>query len=181
MKTQERLAFITEIAKRDANIGKTGMMKLLYLLQEIYGVPFGYDFEIYTYGPYCQTVMSDLEYAEFADYIKVSPITYPTGISGYQISANTDSEKILCDEAGLISQYGEEINQVIASFGDKTAKELELYSTIVFVSASYSNNAWENTKEEICSTVRKIKPHFAAEIILSAYEDLDTNRFLDKK
>lgn len=181
MKTQERLAFITEIAKKDANIGKTGMMKLLYLLQEIYDVPFGYDFEIYTYGPYCQTVMSDLEYAEFADYVKVSPITYPTGISGYQISTNTESEKVLTDESELLSQYSEEINRVISSFGDKTAKELELYSTIVFVSASYSNNAWEKTKEEICSTVRKIKPHFTDETILAAYDDLNTNHFLGKK
>ncbi len=65
MRTQERLAFITEIAKRDSNIGKTGMMKFLYLLQAVYQVPLAYDFEIYTYGPYCQTVMSELNMQSF--------------------------------------------------------------------------------------------------------------------
>ena len=102
MKVHERLAFITEIAKRDENVGKTGMMKLLYLMQEICDVPFGYDFEIYTYGPYCQTVMSDIEYAEFADYIKVSPVEYSNGMSGYQICISGESEKLLSDKSDLI-------------------------------------------------------------------------------
>ena len=92
MNTQERLAFITEIAKRDSNIGKTGMMKMLYLLQAVCNVPLGYDFEIYTYGPYCQTVMSDIEYAEFADYVAVKPVTYSNGMSGIKLMSPRRAE-----------------------------------------------------------------------------------------
>ena len=115
MKTQERLAFITEIAKRDThNLGKTGMMKFLYLLQTIYKVPLGYEFEIYTYGPYCQTVMSDIEYAEFADCIQVKPITYPSGLSGYSINAKQTDNKVLENTTDIIHEYSRQIDEVIA-------------------------------------------------------------------
>lgn len=181
MKTQERLAFVTEIARRDENIGKTGMMKLLYLLQAVHKVPLGYDFEIYTYGPYCQSVMSDIEYAEFVDYIRVSPVTYPNGMSGYQIKAMSDGIDLVEKEGEVISPYNEKIDSVINFFGKKTAKELELYSTIVFVVSSFSDNDWEKTKEEICCTVKEIKPHFSIDTISAAYEDLESNGFLNSR
>lgn len=177
MKTRERLAFITEIAKRDSNIGKTGMMKFLYLLQAVYHVPLAYDFEIYTYGPYCQTVMSDIEYAEFADYIKVSPVTYPNGMSGYQINAGDGSDQISGTE--VLSQYSDEIDHVVDFFGTKTAKELELYSTTVFVALSFKNNHWDGAKDEICHAVQKIKPHFSKKTISDAFDDLTAHHFLN--
>ena len=180
MKTQERLAFITEIAKRDThNLGKTGMMKFLYLLQTIYKVPLGYEFEIYTYGPYCQTVMSDIEYAEFADCIQVKPITYPSGLSGYSINAKQTDNKVLDNTTDIIHEYSRQIDEVIASFSEKSAKELELYSTIVFVTSSFYQNSWGKEKGEICKTVKGIKPHFSNDTICEAYDDLDTHKFLD--
>lgn len=180
MKTQERLAFITEIAKRDThNLGKTGMMKFLYLLQTIYKVPLGYEFEIYTYGPYCQTVMSDIEYAEFADCIQVKPITYLSGLSGYSINAKQTDNKVLENTTDIIREYSRQIDEVIDSFSEKSAKELELYSTIVFVTSSFYQNSWGKEKVDICKTVKGIKPHFSDEIISEAYDDLDIHKFLD--
>ena len=179
MKTPERLAFITEIAKRDSNIGKTGVMKFLYLLQAVYQVPLAYDFEIYTYGPYCQTVMSDIEYAEFADYIKLSPITYSNGISGYQINIGDNSEQICKANAKILSQYSTYIDRIVSFFGQKTARELELYSTTVFVALSYKNNSWGESKNEICQAVKKIKPHFSEKTISDAFDDLVNHHFLN--
>ena len=94
MNTTERISIITELAKRDANIGKTAMMKFLYLLQTVYSVPLGYDFEIYTYGPYSQAVMSDIEFADYTGSIYISPVEYPNGLNGYRINA-TDSGKAI--------------------------------------------------------------------------------------
>lgn len=180
MKTQERLAIITEIAKRDThNLGKTGMMKFLYLLQTVYKVPLGYEFEIYTYGPYCQTVMNDIEYAEFADFIQITPITYPNGLNGYSIRAN--SSKITNKEisAPIIQKYNNQIDEVISTFSNKTAKELELYSTIIFVASFFHQNNWSKEKSEICATVKNIKPHFSTDNIYAVYDDLDNHKLLD--
>lgn len=179
MKTKDRMAFITEIARRSSNIGKTGMMKFLYILQSVGKVPLGYDFEIYTYGPYCQTVMSDIEFAEFADYINVVAITYQNGMSGYHISAGKKSGELLEEDTAILSTYGGEIDRVVSFFGGKTAKELELYSTTVYVTLSFANNHWGNSKNEICRSVREIKPHFSIDAISDAYDALVMNRFLD--
>lgn len=178
MNTQERLAFITEIAKRDSNIGKTGMMKMLYLLQAVCNVPLGYDFEIYTYGPYCQTVISDIEYAEFADYVAVKPVTYSNGMSGYQINVSSEGGDMLECKRDILSKYSSELDTIVSSFSKKSAKELELYSTIVFVSISYAKNSWEKSKKEICGSVKKIKPHFSNEEIWKAYDDLKSCHFI---
>lgn len=179
MKTSERLAIIVEIAKRNPNVGKTGVMKYLYLLQVVYQVPLAYDFEIYTYGPYCQTVMSDIEYAEFADYIEISSITYPNGMNGYHINVGNNSEQICNANANLLFQYSDSINQIIEFLGEKTAKELELYSTTVFVTLSFKDNCWDGTKKEICQAVRKIKPHFSEKTISAAFDDLVDHHFLN--
>lgn len=179
MKTNDRMAFITEIARRSPDIGKTGMMKYLYILQSVGKVPLGYDFEIYTYGPYCQTVMSDIEFAEFADYVKVAAVTYQNGMSGYHISTGDKSGELLERDTAILSTYEREIDRVVNFFGGKTAKELELYSTTVYVTQSFVSNHWGNSKSEICRSVQEIKPHFSINAISDAYDDLIENHFLN--
>ena len=44
---------------RSPQFGKTVLMKFAYLLQEIYGIPLGYRFSLYTYGPYSKEVLAD--------------------------------------------------------------------------------------------------------------------------
>ena len=172
MKTLERIAFIREIARRGSSIDKTGMMKLLYLLQTLYQVPLAYDFKIYTYGPYCQTVMSDIEYAEFTDYIKISPATYPNGMDVYQIN---DGNKICNTE--ILLQYSDAIDEVINFFGGKTAKELELYSTTVFVTLAFRDHNWGESKNDICQAIKKIKPHFSEKVISDTFNDLAVHHY----
>ena len=178
MNTTERISIITELAKRDANIGKTAMMKFLYLLQTVYSVPLGYDFEIYTYGPYSQAVMSDIEFADYTGSIYISPVEYPNGLNGYRINATDSGKAIVSENQHVIDLYDEAIKSVIGFFSQKSAKELELYSTIVFVSSSFVKNGWDESQEEICSTVKQIKPHFTDEMISSAYVDLKNHSLI---
>lgn len=178
MDTQKRLSFITEIARKDANVGKTGMMKLLYLLQTVYKVPLGYEFSIYTYGPYSQTVMSDIEYAEFSDYINISSITYSPDIAGYQINSTETGNKRLEMDKDFLDTYRNEIDQAISAFGRKSAKDLELYSTIVFVVATFMKEGLDASASSVCNTVKEIKPRFSNDVISAAYDDLDSKKLL---
>ena len=41
--------------------GRTVLQKLVYLLHVLYGVNPGYDFELYTYGPFSSQLLSDLD------------------------------------------------------------------------------------------------------------------------
>ena len=87
--------------------------------------------------------------------------------------------KVLENTTDIIHEYSRQIDEVIASFSEKSAKELELYSTIVFVTSSFYQNSWGKEKGEICKTVKGIKPHFSNDTICEAYDDLDTHKFLD--
>lgn len=177
MNTKERLLLMTELASRHPDIGKTAMMKITYLMQTLRSVPFEYHFEIYTYGPYSQTLMDDIEYAESMEYIRVKPVNYGDGIYGYKINATQKGKKAL-DGAVDTSHYTAEMNDILDFFGDMNAKDIELYSTIVFVASSYRTNNWDTSCGNICATVGKIKPHFSKETIRSAFEDLKNNNFL---
>ena len=177
MNTNERLLLMTEIASRHPDIGKTAMMKITYLLQTLRGVPFGYHFEIYTYGPYCQTVMSDIEYAESIQFIQVNSVDYGNGICGYQISATDEGQCALAADASHYD-YTVQLNEILGFFGNMKAKDLELYSTIVFVVSSYKTNNWDASTENICNTVNSIKPHFSMDAIHSAFQTLKDRSFL---
>ena len=42
------------------SLGKTVMQKLIYLMQEAKGVPCGYEYRFYNYGPYASELSRDL-------------------------------------------------------------------------------------------------------------------------
>ncbi len=54
------IVFIVEtLRKRDIDLGKIQFQKLIYFLQEI-GIPSGYRYEIYHYGPYSFELAQEL-------------------------------------------------------------------------------------------------------------------------
>ncbi len=163
MELNERALIFTKIASKQPGIGKTAMMKCAYLLQTLENVPLEYDFEIYTYGPYSSAVMDEIDFARQNDYLSISSVIYPTGHAGYNINCG-DVGKQALDEVGTL-QYDSAIDNIVTVFGGKTAKELELLSTTLFVANSYSK-----IKEEICAAVSKIKPRFAMDEIQSGYD-----------
>lgn len=72
----KRMGIISEITKKKPRLGKTAIMKYIFLLQKVYNVPLGYDFEIYTYGPYSSEVMEDIDLAKHQDIISMEMVTY---------------------------------------------------------------------------------------------------------
>ena len=72
--------------------GKTVLMKMAYLLQEVYKVPLGYRFTLYTYGPYSSEVLSDLDRSKFREWVNVN---YNDNEVGYEITAGPKSGTIL--------------------------------------------------------------------------------------
>jgi hypothetical protein len=61
--SNERIGLIAYLAKRSP-IGRTALMKYCYFLQALRGVPLGYNFSLYSYGPFDAAVLSDLGDAE---------------------------------------------------------------------------------------------------------------------
>jgi hypothetical protein len=82
-----RIDFIHTIASklRGADLGRTPLMKLAYFAQELHGVPLGYHFSLYSYGPFDSSVLSDLDIAKAMTAVDVSIVHHALGY-GYRIT-----------------------------------------------------------------------------------------------
>jgi len=158
-----------ELVKRQ--FGKTAVMKYLYILQEVFKVQLGYEFSLYTYGPYCSDVLSDLDYTEAIDGVKIYSVGLGTG--GYCIKPSSKTDEYIEKSRDFLSENEKHINNVIELFGDMSARDLELRTTIIYLYKNYLQNKWEIDSNEIASNVKELKPYFSIEEILDAYIQLD--------
>ena len=162
----ERLALLAELASR-ARLGRTALMKLLFFLQESKGVPLGYQFSLYSYGPFDSDVLADISSAERLNVLKSTVVYYPSG-TGYEYSPGSDLKVLRKLAGGFLQLHQASVDWVLEHFARKTAAELELLSTILFV-AKYQN---PRTVEKLVEQVELIKPHFSQEQIQKGFKDL---------
>ena len=174
MDTIKRFDVMHELATRSPGLGKTAMMKYLFLLQQVYDIPLDYDFEIYTYGPYSSEVMEDMDLAKCQNVISMEAESN-SGHVGYSIKVKGDLE-----DKSLSDSCKNQIDELLKLFGGKNAKELELSTTIVYLYRNSKMNSWDCGKEAIANDVHEIKPHFTLEAIKAEYDNLKTNGILER-
>ena len=162
---QLRLAVISTLVKRVPNgLGRTAMMKLTYFLETLRDVPLGYTFRLYTYGPYEAEVLEDLKVAESLGLIKSFVVHFSNG-SGYQIMLGDQGDQFIKQSEDLLSPYEESLDWIVSSFGTRSAVDLEMASTIIFVDRENQTQGNEIQLEDIVSQVRDIKPRLRQETI----------------
>ncbi len=168
------LAVIAFLAKNigEQRLGRTNLMKLLYFLEEWAGVPLGYSFTIYSYGPFSSEVLSDLGQAERTQVVSTTIETFSGGY-GYNIAPGEYADKAIKDENEFIQEHEKQLSAVIRHFGGQSPSDLELQSTIHFAfgESSQSNRP---SKQALATTVQRIKPKFELTYVLSAIERLET-------
>jgi uncharacterized protein YwgA len=162
----QRLGLLAELAER-ARLGRTALMKLLFFLQESKGVPLGYQFSLYSYGPFDSDVLADISQAERLNVLRSSVVYYQSGF-GYEYSPGTDSINVKNLAGDFLREHRASIEWALNSFSEKTASELELLSTILFV-AKFQN---PKTVEKLVEQVELIKPHFSQEQIQKGFGEL---------
>ena len=165
-----------EVIKNRRDLGKTAIMKIVFILQQVFGFRLGYDFDIYTYGPYAVDVADDLNMLVQEGFVDADIYEYKNS-PAYRFNA---TEKIKNLPALLLSDDEQtKISQVLTLFGDKNVKELELDSTIIYIKNLYVRNKWDEIKADIINDVHEIKPHFSNYEIESAYDALHEHGMLN--
>lgn len=166
-----RVAVIAEFAdKLSGKLGRTAIMKLMFFLQELKGLPLGYSFRIYTYGPYDAQVLSDLKIGESMGAVRTEYFDWEGG-SGYMIKAG-NKPKLSDEDQRLFSSFHDEIDWVAKEFGELSATDLEVESTVFFVAKSAEREKQRLSSETIARAVRAIKPHHSEGRILKHIERL---------
>jgi uncharacterized protein YwgA len=163
MKTEydfiNRMAVIAKLAKEDTSLGRTKLMKYLYILQTVKSVPLGYRFQLYVYGPYDAMVISDLVTAEVWEAVKEELIPYSDGY-GYQIRPGDQNKKLLDSAKEFLGKHQKAIEWVVKNFSSFTAAKLELIGTIVWADQEAKRSGTSRTEEELIKLVLEIKPRF---------------------
>ena len=162
----------------ERKLGRTQVMKLFYFLQELKGVPLGYDFRLFTYGPFDSEVLSDLATACSLGTVVEKTVIYPRGY-GYEITPGPQAGQLCHDlertNLGLASQ----VDEVVREFGSLGAAELELRSTILFVDRELGQAGTMITDRELATRVRLIKPHFTEATILDRVNGMKGKGWLE--
>jgi uncharacterized protein len=156
-----RLAVITDLASRapGGHIGRTALMKFCYLLQIVRGIPLGYRFTLYSYGPFDSSVLSDLSTADTAKAVQ-SSLTYFLGGYGYQIRKGENADSTLGAGKVFLNQHRGSIDWVLHEFGSHGSADLELESTIIYVDREAARKSETLSIELLAQRVRDLKPRF---------------------
>ena len=169
-----RMGVFVELSEATkGNLGRTTLMKLCYFLQALRDVPLGYKFTLYSYGPFDSDVLSDLQTAETMGVLSADIEYYPGGYR-YHIQPDENSPKAKQLAKPFLNNYREHIEWVIKKFGNRTAADLELLSTIVYI----------NSEHDVCESsllvdrVKSVKPHFPESQIKRQIEWLALNELI---
>ncbi len=177
-----RYALITELARRleptSSQFGKTALQKIVYLLTDLFGIPTGYEFEFYNYGPFSSQLHHDLDLVAHIGGVVVED--YSAEFAGYVISPGERADALIEKGAEFIhsSEVDKAISRVVDEFGDFNASELELRATILFVDRDLAARGKPTNKDDILSIVQKLKPRFDKLTIESALEGMATGEYL---
>jgi uncharacterized protein YwgA len=158
------IAFIANEIGSSVRLGKKAMQKLVYLLQEIGSVPLGYRFNFYTYGPYSSDLSGDLDIVALRDGVSVS---YEAAENSYAICPGSRNESVVQSGIVFLKKHHKGIKETLDLFGRRSAKELELIATVVFL-----HRHGEPLNRHIAPKVKELKPKYDSDTISAAVEEV---------
>jgi uncharacterized protein YwgA len=156
------------------HLGRTAIMKLTYFLGALRDVPLGYRFTLYAYGPFDSSVLQDVDMASNVGALRSTPVTYPTG-SGYDITAGPLSASVETSAQGFVNQYLDDIDWVVNEFGNLSAADLELTSTIIYIDQEVGGTI---QPDDLARRVHEVKPHFKVDKIFRRIDELKAKTLL---
>lgn len=164
--TEIRTAVLARMVSQASgrSLGRTQVMKLFFFLQELKGIELGYDFTLFTYGPFDSEVLSDLSTACSLGCVTEELVLYARSY-GYDIQPGPQADRISTQLEQQNPELVEVIDETVQEFGTFGAGELELRSTILFVDREFSSEGRTANPGLLVDRVQQIKPHFERHII----------------
>ncbi len=174
-----RRALIPVLASRSKGgyLGRTALMKYMYLLQTVRGIPLGYRFTLYSYGPFDSDVLVDLSVAEAFEAVE-SELELYSGGYGYRIHPAHHAKWLEKRAEKLLKKYDRDVDWVIKNFGAFSSAELELVGTIIYVDREASGSKKRLGLDQVAKLVNEVKPHFSTDKVLKYARQLASERIL---
>lgn len=156
-------------AKTDGYLGRTAVQKIVYFLQ-VAGVPMGYGFDIYHYGPYCDRLSRDVEWL-LADGVIKDSSANPEKYSNY---APDGAINDLLGRHPSVDGHKAVIAAVVKSLLPLDPVRLEVLATLDFLyrqfKAGGGSGPWKDRVVEKFMAVKKDK--FPLQNVVETYDGL---------
>ncbi len=158
----DRVALIAHlIARAPTKLGRTALMKCLFFLKVLKQVPMPYSFRLYTYGPFDSDVLDDLQYAEALGAVEGTLVEYARA-RGYEYQRGPKLEELERQAQDFLTRHKESIDWVLREFGGRSAINLEMASTLVFIDRVSKGRV---TVADLARKVHEVKPHLPIDTI----------------
>jgi uncharacterized protein YwgA len=129
---------------------KKKLQKMVYLTQELEGLKLGFDYDLHFYGPYSAQLNGITSKLAAEGIIKFDYEGY-----SHLMSITDDAKKAVAEDAADIeNETKESINNILSCYETKTASELELLATTLYVIRYFDNT---QDTQKILAGVHKIK------------------------
>ena len=155
MKEFERfavLAFLTDSLNAHGSwCGETHVQKSVYFLQELFGVPTGFEFILYKHGPFSFDLRDELTGMRAEGFLNFIPQP-PYG--GSHVTSDL-GKKLERQFAASIEKHRGPIEYVATNLGPKKVTELEQFATALYVMRQEPNGS----RERWAQLVNQLKPH----------------------
>jgi uncharacterized protein YwgA len=157
-------------------LGRTAIQKLVYFAKTL-GVPIPCSFEIYTYGPYSDSVTFSID-SMMADDVLKDISNAPQKYSNYRLGDNAD--EILSAYRPAIEPYQKVIDAVVHSLGSFEPQQLELVATLHFIHERLKHILRRDPSEEqVLEEFRKVKKDkFSRQEVEGFYKALKSARLI---
>src|SRR5260370_21838815 len=162
----DRIALIADLgARAPTKPGRTALMKCMYFLKVLKQVPLPYNFGLYTYGPFDSNVLDDIQYAEALGAVESTLVEYPKA-TRYEYQRGPKLEEVEKQASEFLHRHKKSVDWVLSEFGDRSAIDLEMASTLVYVDRAISEKKARATIADLARKVHEVKPHLALDKIV---------------
>ncbi len=159
-------ALASKLLERGSWCGETHIQKTVYFLQEVFGLPTGYDFIFYKHGPFSFDLRDELT-AMRADGLFELKARDPYGPS---LIPTPRSKELLKQFSAALQRHEPYMNFVSEKFGAMGVADLEKLTTALYVTREAAKKS--NVKKRATRIV-ELKPHISKDEARIAIENID--------
>lgn len=150
-------------------VGRTAVQKIMYFLNAK-GVPMGYRFDLYHYGPFSDQVISDIDWL-VADDVIAEQSQKPEKYSNY--APGEGAEEFLAKFDQTLAPITNQVKETVSLLAPMKPEKLELLATLDYIYRQEKSAGKTPLKQAVVSRLQKVKPDkFTQEDVEQAYDEM---------
>jgi hypothetical protein len=147
--------------------GETHLQKAAYLLHELGGAPFDFDFILYKHGPFSFELRDELGTMRADRLVEREVQVQPYGARFVVTDRGEELEKRF---ARTMERYGPALDWVADRLGDRGVMELERLATALWLTRELRETS---SVEERAGRLHQVKPHVSISDAAGAVREID--------